>query len=267
MIIEPISSQRVKGILMNRLSQNRPKGNDLKSLLIGMQNAELFGKIANMKTSKVITSSAATLAVADRFDYQSKRYEVGSQNAMNSISRYDTASTALDQSKEIIHRLSELSARSLDGTLNDADREILNTEAQALKEELNSLQSRSNFNGSPVLSGGSTTVFTGGDSFTTSNADLTDANNDISTIDISTVAGAQAAIDSSTSALNKVSEQMSVVSSSRNRLERASDMAQTQAYQMQESASSIREQELGPYGSILGHELGVLVQDMMGFPV
>jgi flagellin len=260
-----ISGYGIKSALIGQILQRKPTGSDFGSILMGMENAKLLEQVVNSRPRRRSRSSAASLAIADRYESSATRSRVGSQNASIGISRTSTANAALESSRDIVSRLSELSVMASDSMLTDSDRSALNAEAQALKQELSDIQSGTQFNGSPILQGSSVTTFTGEGSISTTDANLAGVNTDLASFDLSTQAGANAARANVESASTKLSIEMARSGANENRLQRAADLATTQANNMEQAASTIRESEMGTIGNLFGSELASVVNELFGF--
>ncbi|MFT4553287.1 MAG: flagellin [Chlamydiales bacterium] len=264
MAISPIGSQR-KASLFSMVMKKQKKGNRPGDLLSNDLNAKLLQQIASSNPGRTRRPSPSILAIADSLDSAATRNNIGAQNAEFGAIKSATADAALQNASDITNRLGELAIRSSDSTLNDGDRAGLNAEAQALKQELSDMQSRTTFNSTPILQGSSTSTFTGEGSITTTDADLTQVNSDFASFDISTQAGADAAIASAETAQTSLMKERVTNGSNQNRFERESDFARTVAISKQRSAEVIRTGEMGTFGSLFGPELSGAVNELMGF--
>jgi flagellin len=262
--LSPISG--TKEALLGLINRKRKsiKGQGLLSLIQQKELSDLFSMVANSKKRRTSFINPGELAVADRLELSASLNRIGSNNAQLSLSRLDTADAGLSGAREVVGRLSELSARATDPTLNSADRSALNAEAQSLKTELSRIQSYASFNGQAILQGSSISTFTGESYVTTTDADLSQAITDISGLDLSTQAGANAALASSSTAFSSLATETAQLGASYNQLSRASEFAVTRANSYESSADNIRVNALGEIGSLFGPSLAGAVNSLLG---
>lgn len=258
------SIDRVKSSLIGNIVKQKKKGNDIGSLLSNMKDSKLIDQIASTPSRRRPMVNPANLAVADRLDTSVLRRRAGARNIQNSALKSNTADAALQNASDIVGRLNELAASATDPLKNNSDRAALNAEAQALTQELNDLQNNASFNGQKILQGSSTSTFTGDSSITTTDADLTSVNTDVSSIDLSSSAGASAALSSLESAQTNLNVERAKVGANANRLSREHDFAITVANNEQAAADNTRSSSLGDIGSAFGPELAGFVNELLG---
>jgi flagellin len=156
---------------------------------------------------------AAGMAIASRMDSVIRGQNVAVRNANDAISFSQTAEGALTKISDNLQRMRELSVQSANGTNGDDDRESLNTEFAQLQDEIIRITDNTKFNGINVLDGTSHNfqIGSGTDadnviqitSADMSAGDVADAA-DSGAVDITTEAGATAAIDAIDLALKEV---------------------------------------------------------------
>lgn len=95
----------------------------------------------------------AGIAIAKRMNAQINGLSVAGDNAGDAISVVEIADGALSEIHSILQRMSELSIQASNGTLTDADREIINQEVIQLKDEINRIADTTDFNGQSLLDG------------------------------------------------------------------------------------------------------------------
>lgn len=144
----------------------------------------------------------AGLAVSEKFRAQIASLQEAERNANYNINLLETAEGALSVIDEKLVRLRSLAVQAANGGLTSEDRAILDTEFQALLDEIDRIANVTNYNGIYLLDGstGSVTFHIGANA--TSNEDyytvtlngMTTTDLGINTLDITTVASAQAAI-------------------------------------------------------------------------
>ncbi|WP_237134501.1 flagellin [Pseudohongiella sp. O18] len=96
---------------------------------------------------------AAGLAISTRFTSQINGLNVAVRNANDGISLAETAEASMGSMTDSLQRLRELAVQSANGSYSDADRQLLNEEAQALIAEVGRVADTANFNGVKLLDG------------------------------------------------------------------------------------------------------------------
>jgi hypothetical protein len=84
-------------------------------------------------------------------------------------------------------------------------------------------------------------------------------------LDLTSVAGANAALTQTENATNALSQERVVVGSNQNQLNRINDFNLTRASNQKSAADSIRVNELGTFGSLFGKDLAGVVNELLGF--
>jgi flagellin len=93
---------------------------------------------------------AAGLAVATKMDAQIRGLTVAMRNANDGISYAQTADKALDVATDQLLRMRDLATQSLNGTISDTERSMIDKEFSALLAEANRIQSAAKINGQSV---------------------------------------------------------------------------------------------------------------------
>jgi len=102
---------------------------------------------------------AAGLAIATRFEAQTRGLAVAIRNANDGISLAQTAEGALGSITDALQRVRELALQSANGTYSDEQRRAVNEEAQQLIAEIQRTGEQTNFNGKNLLDGTFATSF------------------------------------------------------------------------------------------------------------
>lgn len=197
--------------------------------------SQINNSIQNLSSGKNMNKAGALNA--QRSESQSRMTEVGVSNTALAMAKFSQSSNALNAGSKVLSRMSELASQAADPTLSDTDRSALNIEANALKDELGDLMGSTNFNGQSVLDGGATTTQNGEDRVSAQDGNGSTVTTALTGLDLSTQAGAQAAIDQIKQASQSLSKEQAVVGSSLDKLGRASSLAQTKAANLQSVAS------------------------------
>lgn len=101
---------------------------------------------------------AAGLAISERLRAQISGFSQSTQNVSYGISLAQTAESGLGQISDIVSKLKQLSVQAKNGTLNDADKQSLQGEADQLLEQIDQIAGSSDFNGVSLLDGSTTSV-------------------------------------------------------------------------------------------------------------
>jgi len=192
---------------------------------------------------RLSTAANAIAAISSSSPPEAAVAEIGAQNAQAAGGRQEVASAALNQANDIVQRIGVLAAKASDGTLQAADRQALNEEAQALQGELGSLFQNTKYGGQQILQGGTFETNANGA------ASFEDANgNNILTpltgIDLSTQAGAQVAITQVASAQSAVTTEQVKAANGGAAMARRSNLAGRMAATLKGVSSAQNEQTL-----------------------
>lgn len=95
----------------------------------------------------------AGLAIANRMDSQVRGFKQAGMSTQDGISVVQTADGALSEVHSMLQRLNQLTIQAATDTTLDADRELLDKEAQQLMSEIERVAKDTEFNGQPLLDG------------------------------------------------------------------------------------------------------------------
>lgn len=95
----------------------------------------------------------AGMAMAKRMNAQLEGLSKANQNASDGISIIETADGALSEIQEMVQRMNELCVKASNGTMTDADREMVQEEVAALSEEIERVAKATEFNSQKLLNG------------------------------------------------------------------------------------------------------------------
>ncbi len=187
---------------------------------------------------------AAGLAVANRYRSDVAIISQGIRNANDGLSELQIKDGALNNISHLLDRLATLSTQSASGHTTAAQRTILAQEATDLLAEINR---EAEIGGLDADAGVSFSVFVSNDAgnetiSSTSPIQDVDANGlAINAINISTQAGAQAAITSIATAIGTLGSVQGQVGTLQNRLQFAISLAQSQLTNKKAAESRIRD--------------------------
>ncbi|MDW4528205.1 flagellin [Rossellomorea marisflavi] len=171
---------------------------------------------------------AAGLAISEKMRAQVKGLDQASRNAQDGISLIQTAEGGLNEVHSILQRQRELAVQASNDTNVAADRTALKDEFDQLSSEIGRIKDNTTFNTKQLLDGTDANgkIHVGADAtqvievdFTTAGVDLSAIATAVEALDISSQAGADAAITAVQSQIESVSSGRSYLGAIQNRLE------------------------------------------------
>jgi flagellin len=166
---------------------------------------------------------AAGLAIAESFSSVVRGVQVSQRNAQDGVSLVQTAEGALAETTSILQRIRELAVQSANGTNSANNRASLQSEVAQLLSQIDDIASNTDFNAIPVLSAAQTvTLQTGAQQGQTLLVTVTGAKTSdlaVNTVNISSVAGAVAALSQVDIAIRSVSTLRASLGAFQNRLQ------------------------------------------------
>ncbi len=192
---------------------------------------------------------AAGLAIAEGFRSVVRGSQVAQRNAQDGVSLVQTAEGALSETTNILQRIRELSVQSANGTQSTTNRAALNNEVNQLLQQIDDIAFDTEFNGVAVLSSSSTlTLQTGAYTGQTLQIAVVSGASQgaigVSTVNISTAAGAVSALSQVDTALQRVNTLRSNLGALQNRLEFTINTLAIQEENSAASESAIRDADI-----------------------
>ncbi|MCO7190021.1 MULTISPECIES: flagellin [unclassified Pseudoalteromonas] len=171
---------------------------------VDQTNNKLNQQLASGKKVNSAADDAAALQIINRLTSQQEGYNQSIRNAYDGISYSQTTESALSGVNDAVSRIRELSLQAGSGALTDSDRQALQEEVTQLQSQITDTFENTTFGGQSLFDGNQTSFQVGPDANTTQGFTASDGSfaNPILSVDISTQAGAQTAID----AADQVSE-------------------------------------------------------------
>ncbi len=209
-----------------------------------------FGRISSGLRIARSADDAAGLGVAESLESQSVSGRQAMRNTNDGISVLQTAEGATDEVGDILTRMRELAVQSSSETLADDERAYIQTEFEQLSDEIDRIASSTTFNGLALADGTNSGLDvqvginnSADDRITITLGDLTASSLGVDTaaVDLSTVTGAQAAIDVFDTALDSVSSIRSDLGAVQNRLDSALSNMETYVENIEGAESQIRD--------------------------
>ncbi len=214
---------------------------------------DLSGNYSRISSGLRITSAAddaAGLGVAESLESQSVSGRQAMRNTNDGISVIQTAEGATDEVSDILVRMRELAVQSSSETLNDDERAYIQDEFEQLSDEIERIAQATTFNGLALADGTNSTLDvqvginnSADDRIAIVLGDLTASalGVDTGSVDLSSVTGAQAAIDVFDTALDSVNSIRSDYGAVQNRLDSALSNMETYVENLESAESQIRD--------------------------
>ena len=209
-----------------------------------------YGRISSGMRIARAADDAAGLGVAESLESQSVSGRQAMRNTNDGISIIQTAEGATDEVSDILVRMRELAVQSSSETLADDERAYIQTEFEQLSDEVDRIAAATTFNGVALADGTNTALDvqvginnSANDRIAITLGDLTASTLGVDTgsVDLSTVTGAQAAIDVFDTALDSVSTIRSDLGAVQNRLDSALSNMETYVENLEGAESQIRD--------------------------
>ena len=210
---------------------------------------------------------AAGLGISVNLESQIKSYNQAARNANDGISLVQTAEGALNETSNQLTRLRELAIQSASDGVDTAGRLYINNEATQVTGEVDRIANSTEYNGTKLLAAAGTTLdfqvgirnVAANDRISATTIDATSATLLGAAVDLSSKAGAQAAIGLIDTALGAVSSARSTFGAVGNRFNSAVSTIQTAAINLSAADARIRDVNVAEESSNASR-LSVLVQ-------
>jgi flagellin len=176
--------------------------------------SESFSRLSTGSRLNKASSDPAGQAIASALESVIVQVGQASRNVGDALSAVSIADGAAEQVQSLNIRLQELATQSANGTLSDSDRSALQAEYSSTVQEIQRIAETTQFNGTNLLDGTSLSIQVGVDNSSNSNLNVGGLNikemaSSLASQDISTQAGAQAALDAAQTFSDTLSSQRS----------------------------------------------------------
>ncbi len=227
---------------------------------LNVNNTNLTRTLLRLSSGKRINSGAddaAGLQIADSLRANVRALDQAVRNANDGISVAQIADGALQEISNILTRAVTLAEEAATATVDSTGRASIDAEFTQIQAEISRIANQTNFNGVGIFTtsglGGSLSVFVGDistasyinvniDTITTSGDTVTSlGGQDLSTIDLTTAAGAASALGAIKNALGAVASARAEIGGGMNRLQSAVAVLQAQSINTQAAESVIRD--------------------------
>ncbi|MGN7385920.1 flagellin N-terminal helical domain-containing protein [Sporosarcina sp. SAFN-015] len=217
-----------------------------------MHNNQVMRSMERLSSGMRINRAAddpAGLAISEKMRAQIRGLQVAQRNIQDSISLFQTAEGALNESHAMLQRMRELSVQAANDTLTEADRELLNQEFQELKKEIQRTSTDTEFNTRKLLDGSSSSFKTQAGANAGQSIEFSIGNMGIDALSltnasIATREDADKAIASVDKAIQTVSSERSKMGAYVNRLEHSYNNALTMEENLTAAESRIRDVDI-----------------------
>ena len=206
----------------------------------------LAKSIERLSTGSRVNSAAddaAGYSIATRMTSEVRGLNMAIRNSNDGISLAQTAEGGMNEITNMLQRMRELSVQSANGTLAAGDRTNLQTEVTALIAQIDDVASRTTFNEVALLSAaGTVNIQTGSDANQTVAITLTDVDATalaVNALDITSEAGATAALTALDTALDTVTSAQASLGADQNRLQTTVSNLSDRVANISESRSRI----------------------------
>lgn len=230
--------------------------NDDSNLLSALRQSQInhsdigkrLAKIASGIRINSASEDAAGLAVAEQLSAQGRGLNVAGRNIQDFTSLAQTAEAGLGEIQSMAQRVNELSVQAANGTLATEDRQIIQEEINQITQEIDRQASSVEFNGQKLLTGAfSSSAHVGPGAGDTVNLSISATDSTalgLSGIDVTTQAGAQAAIGAAQGAVNTVATERADIGATVNRLQSTSNLVGAQRENTVAAESRIRDTDM-----------------------
>jgi len=202
---------------------------------LGSTQEALSKSLSRLSSGMRINSAAddaAGLAISEKLKSQIRSMSQAERNANDAVSLLQTAEGSMSEVSGMLSRMRELSVQAGNDTVGAAERGFLQNELADLRSEVNRIAEVTEFNGTKLIDGTASSLTfqvgiqnTTNDRMSVSINDMhasalgTGAATRLSGVDISTISGAQTALDVLDSAITDVSAGRASIGAVQNRMQ------------------------------------------------
>jgi flagellin len=222
---------------------------------LNINSSQMSSSLSKLSSGSKITQAsddAAGLAISTRISSDVTTLQQAATNASQATSILQTADGGASNISDILARMKSLASESASGTVTDSSRAYLNSEFTALSDQIDSIATGTRYSGQSLLDG--TSAFAAGasvlvgstsaDTITVKLDDLTSATLGVDTLDVSTQAGATAAIDALDTAIDTVSAARATIGAQESRFNFSASSISTQSQNLQAANSAITDVDI-----------------------
>lgn len=221
---------------------------NLPALGVGRETARTSGllartlqQLASGRRINRAADDASGLAIADQLDALARQSQTEINSLQSGINALQTADSGLQSQGDALQRIRELAVQASNGTLSQDQRDALNAEAQQLVQQIDSAAENTEFNGQNLLNQTTTISVTPDGNQQVNIQQSNAASLGVDTLDLSSQAGAQSALEQIDSALESVSDNRSNLGAQTSGFESAIETRSESLINARSSESAIRD--------------------------
>jgi len=226
--------------------------NTIRQLSINTNNTQkALEKLSSGLRINSAADDAAGLAISEKMRSQIRGLDQASRNAQDGISLIQTGEGALASVSDMLSRIRELATEAANGTYDSTnDLARIQEEVDQLSAQITDIKTNTSFNGIKLLDGSTDVQLQiGADSTQTltilaDSVDLSAVDSAVQGYDLSTQAGATAALADIENQINAVSAARSYYGANQNRLEYTINNLNTTSQNMTAAESRIRDVDM-----------------------
>jgi flagellin len=211
------------------------------------QESSALSKLSSGSRITEASDDAAGLAISTRISSDVTTLQQAATNASQATSILQTADGGASNISDILARMKSLASESSSGTVTDSSRSYINSEFTQLSSEIDSIASGTRYSSQSLLDG--TSAFASGvsvlvgssasDTITVTLSDLKASTLGVSTLNVSTQAGATSALTALDTAINTVSAARASIGAQESRFNFSASSISTQTQNLQAANSAI----------------------------
>jgi flagellin len=221
---------------------------DAQKNLMGTENS-LNSSLAKLSSGFRITKAAddaAGLAIAVNLGAQIASYNQSVRNANDALNVVQTADSSLNETQNILTRLRELASQSASSGVSNTERGYIQNEVDGLISEVDRIANATEYNGVALLNSAAALTFQVGirnvaanDQIVVTTQSATASTLGVSTLSLSTLTGAEAALGNIDTALQSVSSTRATLGAQANRFDKVINVATTASVSLSAAKSRI----------------------------
>ena len=231
---------------IDAMNAQRNLSNTSDQLALSMERLSSGLRINNAK------DDVAGLSIANKFRLETRGLTMAEQNVSQATSLLQVGQGGADTIETIVERLKELATSAASDNTDSDGRAAINSEASSLLSEIDRIANDTKYGSTQLLTGSVTMTFQIGsgnisaqDQITVNlTQGITSTNLGINAINLTTLGGAQSAIDSITNALASVNYALGQIGAAQSRLTFASSNLAVSVQNLSASESTIRDVDM-----------------------
>ncbi len=218
---------------------------------VGGQLSKASARLSSGLRINSAADDAAGLAISEKMRSQIRGLDQSSRNAQDGQALVNTAEGGMEQMQEMTQRMRELAVQSANDTNTSSDRALIQKEVKQLQNEMTEMADRVEYNGMKLLDGStaSLSLHVGANKDQIISVSLPDMKGSgsmsaLQGVDISSQAGAEAAIETCDAALKFISESRADLGAISNRLDYTNNSVQISSENLSAAESRVRDADM-----------------------